>query len=109
MRLIQNQHRIRRHIRVDQTLSLKHTVRHVLDPRLGARTVLEPDRIPDFLTESASDLLSDTFRDGHSCYTTRLSAPNLAMVGKSFLSEVLGHLRRFAGASVTDDDEDLML
>ena len=107
--LVKHNDRVLRAERVDQTLSLQHTVRHVLDARLRARAVLETDRVADFLPKTATDLLCDTLRDGHGGDTTRLGAAYPALVRVACLGEVLDHLRGLAGTGVADDDEYLVL
>ena len=109
MRLVEHDNGVCADVGVDETLSLEHTVRHVLDARLRARAVLETDRVADFLPKTASDLLRDTLRDGHGGDTTRLRAADLELVGVTGFGEILGHLGRLAGTGVTDDDEDLVL
>ena len=109
MCLVEHDDRVLAHIRINETLSLEHTVRHVLDLCLWTRTVLETDRVPDFLPKTASNLLRDTLRDGHGSDTTRLGAAYPALVRVACLGEVLDHLRGLAGTSVADDNEHLML
>ena len=92
MCLVEHNDRVLDHIRINETLSLEHAVRHVLDLRLGACTVLKTDRVADFLAQPTPDFLSDTLRDGHGGDTTRLGAANLATVGETGFGEVLRHL-----------------
>ena len=94
---------------VDETLSLEHTIGHVLDPSLRTGAVLETDRVSHLLTKTAPDLLSDTLSHGHSRNTPWLRAANLALVCESRFGKVLSHLRRFARASITDDNQHLVL
>lgn len=107
--LVEHENRVLRHVGVDETLPLQHTVGHVLDLGLGARAILETNGVADLLAETASDLLGDTLGDRHSGDTTRLGAADLELVGESSFGEVLGHLSRLARSRVSDDDEDLVL
>ena len=107
--LIQHDHRIRRHVWIDQTLSLKHTIRHVLDPGFRTGAVLKTDSIPNLLAEATTNLFCDTLRDGHSCHTTRLCTSNLAPIGKTVFCKVLRHLGGLPGTSVADNDQYRML
>ena len=92
MCLVEHDDRVLAHIRINETLSLEHTVRHVLDLRLGARTVFETDRIADFLSQPTPHFLGHTLRDGHGGDTTGLGAAYLATVGETSFGEVLCHL-----------------
>lgn len=109
MSLVEHEDTVLRHVGVDKTLSLEHTIRHVLDLGLGRRAVLESDRVADFLSQSTSDLLGDSLSDRHGSDTTRLRASDLELVGESSLGEVLCHLRCLARSCVSNDDEDLIL
>jgi hypothetical protein len=109
VRLIQNENRIRSHIRVNQAFTLEHTIRHVLDPRFRTRAILESNGIANLLAKSTSNLFGDTLRDGHSGHSTRLGASDFTAFGESFFCEILSHLGRFSRASVTDDNQDLVL
>jgi hypothetical protein len=106
---VQHDNRVLAHQRVDQTLTLKHTVRHVLDPGLRASAVLESDGVADFLSKPAADLFRNTFRHRHGSDTPRLRAANSTPVSKTCFCKVLNHLCGLAGASVADNDQDLML
>ena len=50
VRLVQHDDRISSDIRVNDTLSLKHTIRHELDLGLRACAIFETDCIADLLT-----------------------------------------------------------
>ena len=45
VRLVQHDDAVLHEVRVDETLTQKHALRHVLDGRLGARAVLETNRV----------------------------------------------------------------
>jgi hypothetical protein len=107
--LVEHENRVLRHVGVDETLPLQHTVRHVLDLGLGTGAIFETNRVADLLAETASDLLGDTLGDRHGGDTTRLGTADLELVGESSFGEVLGHLGRLARSRVSDDDEDLVL
>lgn len=109
MGLIQHNDGILADVWVDETLSLEHTIRHVLDARFRTRAVLETDRVTDFLSKPATNFLRHTFRHGHCSYTPGLSATYLAPVSEALLGQILGHLRRLAGTGITNNDKDLVL
>jgi hypothetical protein len=88
---------------------VQFTVRHVFDPRLGTGAIFEPDGVTDFLTETAARFLSDTFRHGHDCHTTRLGTAYTTSFCVAGSRDVLHHLCCVARASVTNDDQHLML
>ena len=94
--LVEHEHRILRHVGIDEALSLQHTVRHVLDLGLGTCAVLESNGVADLLTETTPDLLGDALGDGHGGDATRLSAANLKLISEAGFGEVLRHLRRLA-------------
>ena len=85
MGLIQHNDGILADVWVDETLSLEHTIRHVLDARFRTRAVLETDCVSNFLSETATNLLGHTLRHGHGSNTSGLSATDLALVGESLL------------------------
>ena len=62
VRLVQHDDGILSDVGVNQALTLKHTVRHVLDTGLWTRTVLETDGVADFLTKTATDFFRHTLR-----------------------------------------------
>ena len=109
MRLVQHNDRVLADIWVDETLSLQHTIRHVLDARFRTRAVLKTDRVTNFLSKPATNLLGDTFCHGHCSDTPGLSATDLALVSESLLCQILSHLCRLPRAGVTNNDKDLML
>ena len=49
VRLVEHDDGVLLEVRVDQALPEQHAVRHVLDFRLGARAVLEADRVADLI------------------------------------------------------------
>lgn len=50
MGLVQHDDRVLRQVRVNETFSQQHTIRHVLDHCLGTRTVLKTDRVAHLTT-----------------------------------------------------------
>ena len=109
MRLVQHDHRILTDIWVDKTFSLEHTIRHILDPRLRARTILETDCVANLLAETTADLLCDTFCDGHGSDTTGLCATYSTTVCKAIFGKILRHLSCLPRPCVADNDENLVL
>ena len=96
MCLVQHDDGVLADVGVDETLSLEHTIRHVLDARLRTCAVLETDCVPDFLPQPAPNFLRDTLGDRHGGDTPRLCTTDLALVSKAILGQVLSHLSRFA-------------
>lgn len=109
MRLVQHDHGVSANVGVDETLALQHAIRHVLDPGLWAGAILETDGVTDFLPKATSNFFSHTFGNRHRSYTSRLCAAYLASVGEAILSKVLSHLGCLSRASITDNNQDLML
>jgi hypothetical protein len=109
VRFIQHDHGILIEIWVSKAFSLEHAVRHVLDPRLWAREILETDRVANLLAERAADLLRDTFCDRHSGDATGLCTTYYTAVCISVLGKILRHLSRLASSCVADNDKDLVL
>jgi hypothetical protein len=107
--LVQDDTRVLAHVRIDQRLSKQQTVRHVLDLRVRPGAVLESDRVPDLLSETATDLFGDSFGDRCGSDSTRLGTPDLTSVGETFLGEILGELGCLSRAGLSDDDEDGIL
>ena len=106
LRLVKHDDRILRAQRVNETLPLQHTVRHVLDAGFGARAVLETDRVPDLLAQPAANLLSDTLRDGHGGDTTGLGTPNDAKRAVPIFVQELCKLSGLSRTGLTDHDDD---
>lgn len=109
MRLVEHDQAVLRQRVVEKRLPEQHTVRHVLDHSLGRRAVLESNRVPNLLAESASKLLSHALRHGHRRHAPRLSAPDPSPAGVTALRQVLGHLRRLTGSGLADDHEHLVI
>lgn len=110
MRLVDNHTRIPRQIRFRQKLPQQHTIRHILDRRLIARAILEPNRVPHFLSDPTPYFLRYTSRHGHRRHSTRLSASDLlAVFAVARFVEVLRELGRFARTGFAFDNEDLVL
>jgi len=96
-------------IRINDTFSLQHTVRHELDLGLGACAILETDRIPDLLAQPTAHFFCHSLCDRHGGNTTRLRTTNLPALGETCFCEVLDDLRGLPGSRVSDDDKDLVL
>ena len=109
MSLVENDARVLAHVRIDESLSKQQTVGHVLDLGIRSSAVLESNGVTDVLSESTSDLLSDSFGDRRGGDSTRLSASDLSSIRESSFGEVLGHLSGLSGSSLSDNDEDGVL
>ncbi|KAF3853914.1 hypothetical protein F7725_014602 [Dissostichus mawsoni] len=86
-------------LRIDETLSQQHTVRHVLDDRLRAGAVLETDAV----------LLRDPLGHGHGGHTTGLCAADLPPGGVAGLRQVLSDLRGLTGPCLSNHNQDLVV
>lgn len=134
--LVQHDDGVLAQFRVDQTLPQQHTVRHVLDDRLGTSAVLKPDGITHlqktqpiscseiqqisggsikmvaethFLSQTAAVLLRDSLGDGHGGDTTGLRAADLPSGGVTCFCQVLRDLRGLTRARLSNDDENLVV
>eukprot|EP00754_Rhynchopus_humris_P006658 Rhum_TRINITY_DN13182_c1_g1::Rhum_TRINITY_DN13182_c1_g1_i1::g.57091::m.57091 len=107
VRLVKDDARVARQLRVEHRFAEKHTVRHVLQHRRLARAVLETDRVPAVLAEHHVHLVRHTLRDGRRGDTTRLRARHHLV--HVHLRQELRDLRRLAGAGLTDEDDHLVL
>ena len=107
--LIQHDDRISSDIRINDTLSLQHTVRHELNLGLRACTILETDCIADLLTQPTTYFFRHSLCDRHGSNTTRLGTADLPVFRETRFCEVLNDLGGFSRPGVPDNDEDLML
>jgi hypothetical protein len=88
--------------RINQTFSLKHTIRHVLDSCLRAGTILKTDGISNVLTKWTSNFLRHSLGDGHSSDSTRLSTAYLTSVCIVRFCKILNHLGGLPRPSVSN-------
>jgi hypothetical protein len=109
VRLIQHDDGILADIWINKTLSLEHTVRHVLDPSFWAGTILKTDGVANLLAETAADLLGNTFCNRHGSDTTWLCAAYSTVICKTVFGKILRHLSCLAGSCVPDNNKDLVL
>ena len=106
---VEHDDRVLREIWIQQALSQKHTICHILDDGLWRCTIFETDSVTDFFSESATELFCDTLGDRHSRHTTWLSTADLAPLAEAVFDEILSHLRRFTRTSFSNDYKDLIV
>mmetsp|Transcript_75942 Transcript_75942/g.222604 ORF Transcript_75942/g.222604 Transcript_75942/m.222604 type:complete len:376 (+) Transcript_75942:1325-2452(+) len=107
--LVQHDDGVLGHVGVGEHLSEQHAIGLVLDQRLRACLILEPNGISHLLPQAATELFSDALRYGHGRHSSRLGAANHATGRVTGLSEILCDLRRLATARLTDHDQHLVV
>jgi hypothetical protein len=106
MRLVQHNHRILTQVFVQQSFSQQHTISHVLDDGPGRCVIFEPDRVTDFLAQSHSHLLTDSFCNTHGGDSSGLGASNLAFFGQTSFMQVLSDLGGLSASCLSNDNQD---
>lgn len=109
MCFVQHNDRVPLQVRIQKDFTLEHTICNVFDICGRAGTVIESNRIADFLAQDTADFFSKALSHRYTSYTTRLRASENTAVCETRLGQILCDLCRLARACFTDDDEDLML
>ena len=109
MSLVKHDYRILTQILVNQSLSQKHTVSHVFYESFAWSVIFKTNWITDLVSQFHIHLLTHSFCNTHSSYSSGLSAAYFTSFCKSSFIKILSNLCGLSWTCLSDNNQHIVV